>query len=331
MGRTLIRRVYLVKSIKPQGDEKSYPNVLAIEYPDPGSPDMFPLDGRSGELGSRSPTNSSHADSLSLTGDSIDNLDDSFFDQQSNGPIDESKLGQHAKLFRKSEGEVSRTVCYPEYKPSEEHTGVAPQTICYAEHDPNRVKLGGEVTRTICYPDETKKHKGNRGPSDRTATTTVCYGDLSSSDKYLPSKPNLGGLSRNFSDSTRLSTYGGSGPKLLEWPSSSSQTGSGTIHLGSYVQGVKARFASSLPGGLPGSVTTLAEVQKRMDSLRLRMMPHRGSQLDRILHRAEGLAESVHGFLRVVQAADPAAAECSHLVMTFFKYLTYVSPLSNTG
>lgn len=343
----LNHEVYTVRSKTPQGDEKNLSEILAIEYPDPGSPELLPMEGQSDEIGFRTFIHSSHADSLSLSGGSINNLEDPAFDDQSDDSIDESNITQQADLFDTSEGHVARTVCYPEYTPSENAAGgisrtvcypedkssqgpvgTAPQTVCYAEYDPNRDNLVGGAAHTTYYNDESKTHKSNRGMSNIPTKTTVRYGDLSSHDKYSPLKPHHGGFSK-FGDLNRPSIQGTSGPKLLEWPGSSSRTSGGRINLESYVQEIRARFASSLPGGLPGSISTLDEVQKRMNNLRLRMMPHRGSQLDRILHRAEGLAESIHGFLAIVQTADPAAAECSHLVMTSFKYLTYVSPLSN--
>lgn len=88
---------------------------------------------------------------------------------------------------------------------------------------------------------------------------------------------------------------------------------------------MKARFASALPTGLPPKVTTLRDVQRRMDALRLKLMPHRASRTDWILHRADGLAEDIDAFLSTLRPADPAVAECSHLVMTSFVHLIQVS------
>ncbi|PYI03930.1 hypothetical protein BO78DRAFT_388888 [Aspergillus sclerotiicarbonarius CBS 121057] len=98
----------------------------------------------------------------------------------------------------------------------------------------------------------------------------------------------------------------------------------GRFNLTSYVQATRPHFVAALPGGLPSKATTLKEVQRKMDNLRLKLMPHRASRTDRILHRADGLAEVVDAFISTLRAADPAVAEGSNLVMASFMYLIYL-------
>lgn len=126
----------------------------------------------------------------------------------------------------------------------------------------------------------------------------------------------------------RIPHRGGSPSGLAsspEWTGATPPRGGGRLDLARYVLGMKARFASALPTGLPPKVTTLRDVQRRMDALRLKLMPHRASRTDWILHRADGLAEDIDAFLSTLRPADPAVAECSHLVMTSFVHLIQVS------
>ncbi|KAK1143878.1 hypothetical protein N8T08_005993 [Aspergillus melleus] len=96
--------------------------------------------------------------------------------------------------------------------------------------------------------------------------------------------------------------------------------------------GIKPEFSLVLNGGLPNGVVTLKEAQQGMNNQRLRIMPHRASRSDRILHRADGLAEVVDEFISSLRSADPAMVDCSTIMFTSFKHLTLlISRRSNSA
>ncbi|KAH8423600.1 uncharacterized protein LDX57_001360 [Aspergillus melleus] len=117
-----------------------------------------------------------------------------------------------------------------------------------------------------------------------------------------------------------------------DWNGSLNHAGRGRSDLASFVQGIKPEFALVLNGGLPNGVVTLKEAQQGMKNQRLRIMPHRASRSDRILHRADGLAEVVDEFISSLRSADPAVADCSTIMFTSFKHLTLlISRRSNSA
>lgn len=128
---------------------------------------------------------------------------------------------------------------------------------------------------------------------------------------------------RDFSSETVTHSAGG---RLITWPEGGSS--SGQMNLGVYISRVRARLTGCLPNQQALAIdSTPGALIEFIDRVRLRMLPHQGSRLDRILHRADNLEEALAKFLSSIEMSHKFSnlKDFVLLVRACIKYLVQVS------
>lgn len=163
------------------------------------------------------------------------------------------------------------------------------------------------------------------GARDQVATAgpkdSGTGGRLHSYSPLVPYNPQSRSPRRGFSSGTATHSTGG---RFVTWPTSdilSSQMG-----LDAHISRARSRLTSYVSSNtelsIDGSPKALTHA---IDRVRLRMLPHQDSPLDRILHRADALEDALTTLFRSLQASHEFLDEYPLLIRSCIKYLVQVS------
>lgn len=126
---------------------------------------------------------------------------------------------------------------------------------------------------------------------------------------------------RGFSSGSVTHSTGG---RFVTWPAS--DTLSSQMDLDAHVSRARSRLTTYVSSHTELSIDVSPKALGHViDRVRLRMLPHQGSPLDRILHRADALEDALSTLFRSLQASHQFPDEYPLLIRSCIKYLVLVS------